>query len=438
MLRRAGKPGGASCLSPPSHSRRGRLWVCLCLIMSIVGLAAQAQIFDISGRYGLDTVLIPVPVTLIDEIKLDTPAELTLLKFGIESTLDATLTVGNLQLHLNGAMNIAGLERFIVESTIPLGPITIEPEMWFAVPFETVTDINHFTNWVVVPPGYLLFVKTRWTCTASYGGLDFKNLFLIEDVNFPDPGADFAPLFYPVQSQSFRYGDILTITAQPFEGISLSSVTCINADQGANSVKGWSASGRAYASCDGCSWFNETLTLTGLKYSCLSYWLSLYVDPWTVPMLRLRAGGSFSGITGLELSGSFTLFPVTLSGFSFSATVCGCAEASISLSDTFDFQSASISFRAELPLGPMRGTFAWSGTVVAGQGLTGFNVSANVNQGTFTGGLSVAISEQLGFYRLTSFTSRLGLTSTPLAVSFSVSFGRTGLQRAVISVGVVF
>jgi hypothetical protein len=152
--------------------RSRALLVAALLVLAVVPAAWSATegcggALDLSGTLGLDTVVVPIPATLVDEIQLDTPAQLTLLKFGIESTLDASLAYYDMFVHLNTAMNIPGLERLVVDASLPIGPITLKPEMWFAVPFETVTDVNYFTNWVVIPPGDPLFVKMRCTFLAT-------------------------------------------------------------------------------------------------------------------------------------------------------------------------------------------------------------------------------------------------------------------------------
>jgi hypothetical protein len=437
MRRRPGRGRNPPHTGPTRSAQTSASSVGIIAFIALVTIPSCGQLIELTGRFSLDTVTLPIPATLVGEIQLDAPAELTVLKHGIEATLDLELIAANMLVHLNTAMNIAGSERFILESTIPLGPVTIAPELWFAVPFETVTDVNGFINWVTIPPAKMLFVKTRWTVSTHYGGLDIEDLFLLEDVNFPDPDADFGPLTYPIQSQSFRYGNILTISATPIDGISLTSVTCICADSSSNDVKGWSASGGAYAACGtGCSWFNETITVSGLRYSCLLCWLSLYFDPAAVPVIVLRGGGSFSGIGGLELSGAFSLFPISLAGFSFSASLSDCAEASISLSDTLGFLSASIRFSAGLPLGSMRGTFAWNGTVTAASGLTGCSIAATVSQGIFSGGMTVNYVQQMGNLEFMSTTTRLGLSFDAVHVSASVEFGRAGLRCARFGVGV--
>ncbi|TFH08228.1 MAG: hypothetical protein E4H08_08145 [Candidatus Atribacteria bacterium] len=422
----------------------GRRWILPAVAMVLLlasGFVGYSQPLDVSGRFGLDTIMIPMPATLSNDVQVETPAEYSVFKCALEASLRFSATWDNVRLDWDSAMNIAGPERAILESIIPLGPVTIKPELWFAVPFETVTDIDHFTNYIVIPPGDVMFVKTRWTVEGSYGGIDFNLLFLLEDVGFPDPGADFAALTYPLQSQSFRYGSILTVAAEVYPGVTLSSVTNINADGGSNAVKGHSASGQAYRSCDprNDSWFNETLTLRGLRYGDVPFWVRVKIDPLADPMFDISGGGSLTlDMFDLELSGSISLFPTDVSGFSFSGSICDSVQVSVSLSEQLHFQGASLSSSSSLDLGLMSLQISGSTSVVAGEGIPGFNFSASVTQGTFSGSMSVAISDQQDVYRLTSFSARFSVTQAPAAYSVSVAFGRTGLKRATVSIGMVF
>lgn len=407
---------------------------CACCLVAI----GQDQ-FSVSGRYGIRVDILPVPVTLIDEIKLDTPAELTLLKFGVENSLDLAVRFCDLLFLLDGSINIAGLERVILEMEAPLGPITIHPEMWFAVPFETVTDINHFTNWVVIPPGDLLFVKTRWTFETTYEGIHFENLLMLEDVNFPDPSRDFEPLFYPEQSQSFRVGNILTLTAEPCPGITLTSVTTYCADSGRNRVKDHSASGRVLPDCDlcDCSQFSETISLHGLEYCGFPYWVSLRFDPRLDPIMQLMGGGSFVLYDAYQISGSFSFFPLSLGGLYLHLSN-DCLSVTFQVADDFAFTGASLDFSADLDKSWGRMTFQGAGTISAQGALTAFSIDSTLSSGTIAGSCGVSFSQQQDRYRLSAVRSQLSMTMTPLQFSASIVFGRTGLTQATLSAGVVF
>jgi len=411
------------------------------LILTLAGQETHGELLEVSGRYSLATIVMPVPASLIGVIQVNTPAEMTLLKFGIESELDFTATIWDAKFHLNSAINIAGLERVILDGYIDLGLFDVKLEVWHAVPFETVTDVSHFANWVVIPPGDLMYVKTRLETSGEFRGLSFNNLLMIEDVNFPSPYADFIPLIYTaVQSQSFHVGDILTLAFTPYPGVTVSSVTNMCADSGSRPVKGYSASGRVSTSstlCDGCVW-NETLTVTGLEYCGFPFWLSLRVNPCGDEILRLSGGGSFSKLGSIELSGSFSLFPLLIGGYSFSFSLCDQISAKVSLSKDFEFRSASVRCNIDLPFNSMTGRFTTS--AVFGDDLEASSISLGVSasQGTFSGGLNVGISQQQDTLRLSSVSTNIGMTFTPVRISFSVVFGRTGLRQAALNVGVTF
>jgi len=409
-------------------------------MLAIGGQAAHAELLDVSGQCSFATIVMPVPATLEGGIQLDTPAEMTLLKFGIESGIDFTATIWDAAFHLNSAINIAGLERVIVDVSIPLGPFDTKLEIWSAVPFETVTDVSHFTNWVVIPPGDLMYVKTRLEVSGTFGSFSFKNLLMIEDVTFPNPYADFVPLHYPVQSQSFHVGNILTITFEPFPGVTVRSVTNISADSGSRPVKGYSASGRVDVDSTMCGdhVLDETISVTGLQYCGIPFWFRLEADPCGEEILRLTGGGSFSKLGDLELSGSFSLFPLLMGGYSFSFSWCDDISASVSLSKKFEFLGASVRGNFDIPFGMMTGRLTSAATFAANLGATSISLGVSASQGTYSGGINVGISKQEDNLRLSSVSANFGMTLTPVRLTFTIVFGRTGLRQASLNVGVTF
>jgi hypothetical protein len=411
-------------------------------ILALVGLSAptQAGAMSVAGQYGMAVIVIPVPATLVGGIQLDTPAELTLLKFGIESRLDFTMTSGGLDFHFNSAINIAGLERVITDVSLSLGPLECKMELWSAVPFETVTDVNHFTDWVVVPPGDLMFVKMRLATETSFGSVTVHNLLMLEDVTFPNPGADFGPLEYLRDDQTFGVGDILTISFEPHPGVRVRSITSFSAEPGARPVKGYSAPGRVDADEALCSFvcWDQTITITGLEYCDFPFWLSLAIDPMAEDVVRLGGGGSFSGLGELELSGSFSLFPFLIGGYSFSFSLCDSITATVNLSKSFELTSMTFRAICDIPFGAMTGRLSSSGTFASDLEATSVMIGVSATQGTFSGGLNVGISKQSHSLRLSSVSASLGMTLTPVRVTSSIMFGRTGLRQATLDVGVSF
>jgi hypothetical protein len=413
----------------------------LVLLLSIVGAETQGQELAVSGQFGLDTVAVPIPATLVSEIQLDSPGKLTVFKFGIESLLDLHVDYGDFSTRLNSLISVAGLERCILVAYVPLGPILFKPEMLFAAPFETVTDINHFTNWVAIPPGGdLMFVTARLTVSGSFAGLDIRNLLMIQDVTFPNPGADFVPLQYPVQSQSFHVGNILTVCAEVYPGVTLRSVVNFFANSSSTSVIGWSGQGsvdKESSLCDDFG-FSGTLTLTGLQYCGVGIWVSLAVDPCDPEPVVLTGGGTIRGLWDLDITGSFSLFPLSISGFSFSTSICDVIDASFQLSDTFHFESASLRARGTFDTGLMKANVYSSCSFTNGEGFTSLTLGSRLTHGTISGALVGCITKQQESYRLTSVSPSLSFNFSPLAFSVSARFGRSGLVQGLMSLRLVF
>lgn len=414
-------------------------WLLFTLV--IAGVTAQGSVVGISGQYGLDVQAIPIPATLVNEIQLESPAKFTVFKFGLDSILDLNLDYGDFTTHLNGAMSVAGLERCILEASVPLGGFVFKPEIWFAAPFESVVDINHFSNWVAIPPGGdLMFVTARCTMSVQLGGLDINNLFMIQDVNFPNPGADFAPLTYSVQSQSFHVGDILTVSAEVVPGVTLRSVTHFFANSASTSVMGWSGRGSVDKDASLCDdfGFRETLTLSGIEYCGVSLWLSLAVDPCDPEPLVATGGGTISGMWDLDVSGSFSLFPIGISGFSFSTSLCDMITMRVQLSDTFEVESASFNCRAQIDTGIMQGSVSANCSFTAADGFTFLSLGSQLTHGTISGGLACGIGKENNSLRLISVSPSLSFRFAPVTATVSARFGRSGLVQGLMSLRLVF
>jgi len=153
----------------------------LIVLLAIAGCGAFAQL---SGRFGLDLVARRIPTTLTGEIKLDTPSEFVMLEFAIASNLIINASFGFVDLDIDAVVNTAGPEHCIIKAPLNLDKLTfyevefdklsIVPEMWFAVPFEAVTDVNNLPNSVIIPPGDIMFVKARVTLSTSISGFQFS------------------------------------------------------------------------------------------------------------------------------------------------------------------------------------------------------------------------------------------------------------------------
>jgi len=178
------------------------LWaLLLAAVMSLVAVNLGALGVGVSGQFGLDVSVRRIPSTLSGDIVLDTPTEYAELEFGIASDLNLKIDGGFASGLLDAVVNMAGPEHAVVMGDLPIEDLSLYgvvidklrfvPEMWFAVPFEAVTDVNNLSNSAVIPPGGALFVTSRITSTCTIGGFTVKHVVMFQDVNFPKPGVGF-------------------------------------------------------------------------------------------------------------------------------------------------------------------------------------------------------------------------------------------------------
>lgn len=215
----------------------------VCLLLSIFSFSGYP--LSLSGSTAVNLSAIPLPCSLVGEIKLDTPCERTVFSWDLDMAIKLKLTFSPSELWLNAVGGFAGFEHVVVGAKKEFAGITVEPELWFAVPFESVTDVNNLPNAAVIPPGELLFAEARVMAKGEAGGFNVTWISVLQDLNFPSPGADFPHLSYGVQSQSFAMGSYVTISGIVVEPVRFTLQIGMGAEPGAYSVKGYSASGRA-------------------------------------------------------------------------------------------------------------------------------------------------------------------------------------------------
>ena len=425
-----------------------------CLLLLSCGVASHAQL---SGQFGLGIITRRIPTTLTGEIKLDTPSEFVMLEFAIASNAVLNVDLGLFDLNIDAAVNTAGPEHFVFKAplnfgSLPIYEITLDelsvvPELWFAVPFEAVMDVNNLPNSVVVPPGDILFVKARVSFSTSLAGFTVRSLVMLEDINFPNPGSSFTPLTYPVQSQSFAMGSLTSVSWRAKIGVSVSTDIGINASRSGNSVKGYSAGGRVVPGN-----MYAKFNVSGIKLG------DIQLFGTSLQSVRLGTGFTFSkaptettGTTSLSttisisgrlwdnvgISSSITLrpLPATFGGVTLSITADPFRLA-FAL-DTMTLKSMSASVSSGLSMGAMTGSWGVSATGLE-RGLTGASVRLSLAQGIFSAATSVSYAtrgEQFGF---ASWATTLTFRFSPAVVTVQATFGRYGLTRAAVTAGVAF
>jgi len=428
----------------------------LLLIVAVI-LGGVTTVAQLSGRFGLDLVARRIPTTLTGEIKLDTPSEFVMLEFAIASNLILDVDFGFAHLNIDAVVNTAGPEHLVLKTPMDFGclpfyeitfdKLSIVPEMWFAVPFEAVTDVNNLPNSVIIPPGDVLFVKARVTFSTSMAGFNITHLAMLEDINFPNPGSSYTPLYYPVQSQSFAVGSLTSASWRAQMGVSVSASLGINASSSGTSIKGYSATGSAvpgnYFARFGISGIKlADINLYGTSLQSVMLGTSFTFTKTATQTTGTTAFNTTINLSGklwdkASISGSVTLapFPPKFGGVtvSFSMEPFRFAFAL----DTMTLTSMSFSFSTGLNLGAMTGSF---GATASGleRGMTGLSMRLSLSQGIFSAVTNVSFANRAEKFGFASWGSTLTFRLTPAVVTVRATFGRFGLTRAAVTAGVVF
>lgn len=268
---------------------------------TILGLWAATSKADVTGSWAVRLSLDPIQCQYLDPVHRiigfpDQPCEKTIWKMDFETNLNINITVSGLTLGLHAHAGVTGFEDFILSFATTLGALEIRDLFIFAQPYATVlicsavgpdgvcdddtgdVVINSIPTCIVDFDGVCntLFVKKRVDMSIALGGVTFTNLAMFEDVTFPQycfetpgllpleftlnvPREDSFPFFvnagcvlanlkgidvpsnYEAQSQTFGFGDVITLSGQTPSGITVTSITGICAEQLANTIKkhGW-------------------------------------------------------------------------------------------------------------------------------------------------------------------------------------------------------
>ena len=417
--------------------------------VSVFGVCAFG-LPQLSGSTTVNLSAIPLPCSLVGEVKLDTPCERTVFSWDLDMAIKLKLSFSPSELWLDAVGGFAGFEHVIVGAKGTLAGATIQPELWFAVPFESVTDINNLPNAAVISPGELLFAAARVEASGEVGEFNVRWISVLQDLNFPNPGADFPHLSYGVQSQSFAMGSYVTMSGPVVDPVRLSLQIGMGAEPGSYSIKGYSASGKAvpdrlYArltispipvACPYCD-------SAGLPISDVRLGLTFQIEPKDDPFLSLRGSINLKALDTVRVGTSFTMeIPegIKWGGISVSApTELGTLNLHFDPQGEFKSGTLNMGYRTELNLGWTSGTFMARATATSEHGISSASASLSLGQGTFTSNYNLAYAwrsdKGLSF---ASFALRFRINLNPLQVGVHITFGRYGLGRFTVSTGYVF
>jgi len=419
-------------------SRRRLVLLIFLTLFVIAGSFDSLALEEFSLNSKLSLSATPMPCTLSEEIESETPCERAFLKWDIKSIIDLDVKFGNTDYFLDTALSISHPEHLVLGLQSDVGGFTLRPEIWFAAPFESITDVNNMYNSVVIPPGDPLFVTARLTTTYNVGSFRFKNLFMYEDVNFP--GYSFDGMEYTAQSQSFKVGDILYLSGRLENGISISSRTSFCADA-STSVKNYSASGGVDPDCE--NEINERLSISGITIGPVRLYESINIDIKDDTTVSSRTGISFSVFDWSRFSTSLSVDIIPLDIEMGSISV-GLSADPFRLNMSFSelqepkFNAVTGSFRERFKVGLINGSFSANATVQGDKGLTAVSMSLFVSQGTVSSSHSLSFSRWDDRFQFSYLNNRINLRLSPFTFTASPSFNSNGLRRLAISTGVMF
>ncbi|MEN6369844.1 MAG: hypothetical protein ABFD77_09150, partial [Thermotogota bacterium] len=372
---RSVRQSGAGAVEPargkPQPGERCRL--VFLAIAAMIFVVANWTAFGgvLSGQFGLEVGVRRIPSTLTGDIVLDTPTEYAELEFAMASDLNVRVDGGFANMLIDAVVNMAGPEHAVLMGDLPIEDLTLYgfvidklrfvPEVWFAIPFGSVTDVNNLANSTVIPPGGALFVTGRVSTTCTIGGFTVKHVAMLQDVNFPKPSETYTPPnTYQASDQDFALGSLLYVSWRSQFGYSARATLGVNASQASTSVKGYSAVGTV----DPGNWFASG-SISGIDLDVLagaSGWLTdAQIGAGFVVSTTQTMSGSvdFSARLpgGMGVGASLGLFANagSFSGISVSGGV-GCFHFAAIL-DQLELTSLSARFNQSLNLGVMKGAF---------------------------------------------------------------------------------
>jgi len=440
MLRRASMRAG--------HAWKGGLAALITCVLS------TATLGQITGGLDLSLVARRIPTTVDGEIKTDTPSEFTSMELAIRSELEVIFLTGFIDPQVKAAINTAGLEHFVFLGPLslnsvevlelPLKDVALLPEVWIAVPFESVVDVSNLSNSVVIPPGDPLFVSARVTLKASALGFDIEHLLMLEDVNYPQPGSSFDPLSYDLTNQDFAMGSLTSINWRANAGVSMQLKLGLAASSSAKAIKGHSGSGKvtpdsSFLRINVSGFSLGRASLLGIGAQDVAFGTSFSASTGTEEIIHSTisiSGPAWEGTT-LSMSISFGALPSSpsVSSILLSATT-GPFKVGIAL-DTLEITGLSANCSGTLNLGAIGGSWGVNATGID-RGLTGLSFRLMLSQGTFSSSTSISFSQRGDGFGFASWGNTLTLRFSPAMLSVRVTFGRNGLTQASISTSVTF
>ncbi len=419
----------------------------------VLGQVSSSKLGVLTGSTTLSIAGYPLPCSVVDEIKLDTPCERTVFAWDVEIGINLKCSFDPLAVLLSTVLGIPGFEHVVAGLEGTLAGITIKPEMDFAVPYESVVDVNNLPNMAVIPPGDLLFAQARLEASGTFSGIRVRWVTVFQDLNFPNPGADYDdplspdPDLYDASDQTFALGSVITLSSDAAPGIPVTIQMCLGAKPGSFSVKKYSTSGVADPEA-----MYLTVSIANIPFPCpwclgpisnFRVGVSARIQPKDDPFLSVTGSVGLTLFEKASVGTSFTLgitTGLTWGGFSVSIpTNVGTLNLQFDSSGGFTSGSLNMSYRHQFNAGWTSGVCSATATATLDKGVTGASFSLALNQGLFVSnyGLSYSWRSDKGL-SFSGLSVRFGLNLSPVQIGFGLTFGRGGLAMFGITIGYVF
>ncbi len=203
----------------------------LLLVLCAAAMPARA---DISGFFEITTLIIPQT----------TSSEVSPVRVDFENNLTTTISVGIFGWSFHGHGGITGIEDIISSAFVNLFGFRIEPKIIAAQAFQRTYTPSGFPIPMCLTnaPGSghcdFMLVSQRLEASITFVGVTVRNLALFEDTTFPNPLLTKPPgAIYPVQSQSFGFGDVISFEGQTRSGINIHGATGLCAQNTPKKIK---------------------------------------------------------------------------------------------------------------------------------------------------------------------------------------------------------
>ena len=416
----------SSILNRGHHVKQ--LFICAMVVLVFCFAVSHTAQADVTGFFQVAADIIPQ----------STGVGSTAVQIDFQNELTFTLQLGPFGWNFHGHGGITGLEDIITSFFFAYGGFKIEPSIVIAQPFQLLFTPTGFPIPTCLPNAVgsgqcdLLFVSQRIDTSISFAGITLRNITLFEDTTFPDPTLPKPPnAAYSVQSQSFGFGDVISVEGQTTGGVVIHAATGICAQ---NTDKRLKKHNLMYAVNRDCApgattdlpfFFDfESLSITSIPLTpsltasmainCVTIFQCLFSN--TISLM----GGPVPLSASIILDDLFTLdvqsLSVTLTQGSGSLTLQIGSAGSISMS------SINLSFLLNPDTNPGRLNLFLSGA--PGVGINDLTASFSVNRLGLTTTGSARFTGTAGSFDLSSFavqsTTQLGVVNLFVRGSFAM------------------